>query len=84
MLKKFYKDWYAPNNAILVVAGDVDPTATLAKIKQLYGSPFRGRRAVPAHAEKWKLAPVKPESFTSITNLPYELVFAFGSHARNG
>ena len=45
MLKKFYKDWYAPNNAILVIAGDVDPTATLAKVKQLYG-PIP-RRAVP-------------------------------------
>ena len=37
MLKAFYKDWYAPNNAILVVAGDVDPAATLARIKELYG-----------------------------------------------
>ena len=47
MLKKFYKDWYAPNNAILVITGDVDPAATLAKVKQLYG-PIK-RRAVPAH-----------------------------------
>ena len=33
MLKKFHDAWYAPNNAVLVVAGDVDPQATLAKIK---------------------------------------------------
>ncbi len=72
MLKKFYKDWYAPNNAILVIAGDVDPAATLAKVKQLYG-PIP-RRAVPAHAEV-KLQPVKAESFTLDSNLPYELVF---------
>jgi zinc protease len=72
MLKKFYKDWYAPNNAILVIVGDVDPTATLAKVKELYGS-IPGH-PVPAHAEV-KLQPVKPESFTLDSNLPYELVF---------
>ena len=71
-LKKFYQDWYAPNNAILVIAGDVDPTAALAKVKQLYG-PIK-RRPVPAHPEI-NLQPVKGESFTLDSNLPYELVF---------
>ena len=72
MLKKFYQDWYAPNNAILVIAGDVDPTAALAKVKQLYG-PIK-RRTIPAHPEI-KLQPVKGDSFTLESNLPYELVF---------
>ena len=72
LLKAFYRRWYAPNNAILVVAGDVDPDATLAKIKELYGSiPRRplGRR--PAVV----LRPVKQESFTLDSNLPYTLAF---------
>jgi zinc protease len=38
MLKTFYDTWYAPNNAILVVVGDLDPQATLAKVKTLFGS----------------------------------------------
>src|SRR5262245_10728917 len=72
MLKAFYRQWYAPNNAILVIAGDVDPAVTLAKIKELYGPiPRRplGRR--PAVV----LRPVKPESFTLDSNLPYTLAF---------
>jgi zinc protease len=36
MLKSFHDAWYAPNNAILVVVGDVDPKATLDKIKTLF------------------------------------------------
>ncbi|HEX7341045.1 MAG TPA: pitrilysin family protein [Rhodanobacteraceae bacterium] len=37
ILEGFYNKWYQPNNALLVVAGDVDPEATLTKIKQLFG-----------------------------------------------
>ena len=35
--QKWYNDWYAPNNATLVVVGDVDPQDVLAKAKQHYG-----------------------------------------------
>ena len=38
MLKDFYKRWYAPNNAILVIAGDVEPNTVLAKVKEFYGN----------------------------------------------
>ncbi|MBV8895647.1 MAG: insulinase family protein, partial [Acidobacteriaceae bacterium] len=70
MLKSFYAQWYAPNNSILVIAGDVDPAATLAKIKQLYG-PIPHKN-VPAKPEI-NFQPVKPESFTLDSNLPYIL-----------
>lgn len=33
----FYQRYYAPNNAILIVAGDVDPAEVLAMAKQYYG-----------------------------------------------
>jgi zinc protease len=70
LLKRFYKEWYAPNNAILVVAGDVDPSATLATIRALYGK--IGRKAVPARPEV-VLQPVKSDTFTLDSNLPYLL-----------
>jgi zinc protease len=72
MLKKFYRDWYAPNNAILVITGDVQPNAVLAKVKELYGK--IEKRPVPAHPEI-TLQPVKTETFTLESNLPYALVF---------
>ena len=49
MLKAFYNKWYAPNNAILVVVGDIDPQTTLAKIRDLFGS--IPRKMLPAHAQ---------------------------------
>jgi zinc protease len=72
MLREFYKKWYAPNNAILVISGDVDPDAVLAKVKELYGD--IPSHPVPAHPEV-KLQPVKSESFTLESNLSYLLVF---------
>ena len=36
-LETWYRDWYAPNNAILVVAGDVQPDKVLALAKQYFG-----------------------------------------------
>lgn len=72
MLKKFYREWYAPNNAILVITGDVDPPAVLARVTQLYG-PIK-RHPIPARPEI-HLPPVKAESFTLDSDLPYELAF---------
>jgi zinc protease len=72
MLKDFYKEWYAPNNAILVIAGDVDPSAVLAKVKEFYGN--IPRRSLPPRPEI-ALQPVRPESFTLDSNLSYLLAF---------
>lgn len=36
-LRKWYETWYAPNNAIVVVVGDVDPQQVYAMAKQYFG-----------------------------------------------
>jgi zinc protease len=41
-LRQFYKTYYAPNNAFIVVVGDFDAPQILAKIKQEFGKIARG------------------------------------------
>ena len=72
MLSDFYKKWYTPGNAILVIVGDVDPAATIAKVKELFGD--IANHPVPEHPAV-NLSPVKPETFTLDSNLPYVLGF---------
>ena len=36
-LQQWYQQWYAPNNAVLVVAGDVDPPAVLKLARKHFG-----------------------------------------------
>jgi zinc protease len=72
MLKDFYKKWYAPNNAILVITGDVDPDSTIKRVNQLYGSIPRRRLA---RRPEVRLQPVRAESFSMQSDLPYQLVF---------
>jgi zinc protease len=67
MLKKFHDTWYAPNNAILVVVGDVDPQATLVEVKQLFGS-IKSKK-LPPHPQI-RLQPPQPASFTVDTDRP--------------
>ncbi|MGB7281633.1 MAG: pitrilysin family protein [Candidatus Acidiferrum sp.] len=72
MLKEFYNKWYAPNNAILVITGDVEPAAVIAKVKEYYGK--IEKKTLPARPEV-TLPSVKAESFTLDSNLPYLLAF---------
>lgn len=36
-VRQFFNDFYAPNNAVLVVAGDIDPEETLEWVEQYFG-----------------------------------------------
>ena len=70
MLQTFHQTWYAPNNAILVVVGDVDPDATLALVKHLFG-------AIPARPLPPRPTVTPPPQQATIiqldTDLPYGL-----------
>ncbi len=73
MLKKFYDTWYAPNNAILVIAGDVDPASTLAEVKSLFGS--IPAKTLPARPQV-QLQPLRPETLRLTTDQAYGLAVA--------
>src|SRR5665213_3082591 len=46
-IKAFWKRWYAPNNAVLVIAGNVDPAQTLASVRSHFES--IPAKSIPAH-----------------------------------
>ncbi len=70
MLHKFYDTWYAPNNAILVIVGDVDPQATLAEVKKLF-EPIPSKK-LPSNAA-FSFQPVNTQTLNLDTDLPYGL-----------
>ncbi|MGP8035607.1 MAG: M16 family metallopeptidase [Steroidobacteraceae bacterium] len=67
MLQKFHRAWYAPNNAILVIAGDVEPQAALAEVRSLFGD--IARRPLPPRPAVRPRA-IVPASFTVDTDRP--------------
>ncbi len=76
-LRKFHNAWYVPNNAILVIVGDVDPTAALEQVKTIFGGVPAAQ--LPARSD-YTFSPVKPATLKLDTDLPYgmsALVFRF-------
>ncbi|HTX02522.1 MAG TPA: pitrilysin family protein, partial [Candidatus Acidoferrales bacterium] len=71
-LKAFYDKWYHPNNAILVIAGDVDPAATIAEVRSLFGA--IPAKALPAR-KPVTLGPLHPQTFTDTSSDSQTSVF---------
>jgi zinc protease len=59
--KAFYDRYYTPNNAVLVVAGDVEPQTVRELAEKTYGKLARGPDLPP------RVRPVEPEQNTSRT-----------------
>ncbi len=70
MLKKFHDNWYTPNNAVLVIVGDVNPKAAIDEVTKLF-------EAIPSKKTpdrpEINLKPVKPDTLNIKTDLPYGL-----------
>jgi len=71
MLKKFHDTWYAPNNTIMVIVGDVQPQDTLDRVRGLFED--IPARKIPPVADV-RLQSVKPETFDLKTDRPYGLI----------
>jgi zinc protease len=72
MLRQFHSAWYAPNNALLVIAGDVDPAATLAKVKAEFGD--IPRKPLPPRPS-FQFKPVQAKTVALPTDSPYGSVY---------
>lgn len=82
----FYETYYAPNNAILIVAGDVDPQDVRVLAEKYYGPivptanlPARVRPQEPPH-----LAPVRIELRDARVRNPYVVRTYLASNRKTG
>jgi zinc protease len=66
-LKRFHDAWYAPNNAILIVVGDVQPESTMRTVRALFGD--IKRKTLPARPQ-WKLQPYAAQHLKVDTDRP--------------
>jgi zinc protease len=70
VLKKFYDTWYVPNNATIIIAGDVAPETVLTKVKEFFG-PIPSKE-LPSRPEA-RLEPVKLETIRMTSDLPHSM-----------
>jgi len=70
-LRKYYQEWYHPNNAVYVIAGNVDPQATIAKVREVFGSLPAVR--LPAR-EPVALRPLQPALYHDSSDQAYTAV----------
>ena len=70
-LRQWYRQWYAPNNATLVIVGDVDAQKTLQTVKNLFGAipakPLPARNNLNETAER---TPVSARTTSAVTRQP--------------
>ena len=66
-LKSFHDAWYAPNNAILIIVGNVEFEPTLQQVRALFGT-IKSKTLPPRPV--WKLQPIQPQRLRIDTDSP--------------
>jgi zinc protease len=69
-VQEFFKKYYAPNNASLVVAGDIDFDRTQAMVEKWFSEVRRGEPVEPVAPPAAVLAQVKRQTITDQVSLP--------------
>ncbi len=67
----FYDAWYHPNNAVYVIVGDVDPAATIAQVRRLFGD--IPSKPLPPRPQV-KLRPIHANTYTETSDQPFTAV----------
>jgi len=75
-LKNFFMRWYGPNNASIVVAGDVNPVEVMKMVEKYFGSIPRGPEVRKQKVEPVRLAEDKYANYGDKVYLPL-LQFTF-------
>ena len=70
-LLRFYHTWYHPNDAVYIIAGDVDPAQTIAQVRRLFGDIPSAK--LPAR-EPVHLRPLKSAVFHEKSDQAFTLV----------
>jgi predicted Zn-dependent peptidase len=52
--EQFFHSYYTPNNSIVAIVGDINPTATIAMVERYFGELPAGRTMAPVTAEEPK------------------------------
>lgn len=81
-LKNFFLKWYGPNNAILVISGDVNTQEALAMVEKYFGTINKGPEAAPLMKtaivlEETKIKSVTSKIFAPLANINYPTVPTF-------
>jgi zinc protease len=66
----FFKTYYAPNNASLVIAGDIDPAKTRTLVEKWFGDVKAGAPVTPMTVPGVMLTAVKKKTITDRVQLP--------------